>query len=117
MLGCLRLSELIISRYLAEGNDRSMSLVFLNLGDFCHHSFINFLIFALIACLVAEMLIGSCRWRKIGRMFWSLDPNSAASLAKTSALSLPTESMCPDTQVNNMGMWGSVSVSFLGLYG
>ena len=104
MLACLRLSELVISKYFAEGKDGLMILVLLNLGDFCHHSFVNFLIFVLIACLVAEMLFGSCWWRKIGRLFRLLDPNSAASLAKTSALSLPIESICPATQVNDMGV-------------
>ena len=46
-----------------------------------------------------------------------LDLSSAASLAKTSALSLPVESICPATQVNDMGVWGSVSEPSLGLYG
>jgi len=57
MLACLRLSELVISRYLAEGSDRSMILVFLNLGIFCHHSFVSFLILAFIIYLIADMLI------------------------------------------------------------
>jgi len=40
-LACLRLSELVISRNLSDGNDWSICLSFLNLGDLFHHSFIE----------------------------------------------------------------------------
>jgi len=46
MLVCLRLRELVIVIYLSEGNEGSMRLIFLNLGDFFHHSFVSILIFA-----------------------------------------------------------------------
>jgi len=58
-LACLQLSELVISRNLSEGNDWSICLSFLNLGDLFHHSFIDSLILELIACLIAEILMGS----------------------------------------------------------
>jgi len=58
-LACLQLSELVISRNLSDGNDWSICLIFLNLGNLFHHSFIEFLILVLISCLIAEILAGS----------------------------------------------------------
>jgi len=91
-----------------------MCFILLNLGDFCHHFFVSCLIFALIDCLVAEMLIGSCRWRNVGRLFSGLEPYSAASLAKASALSLPIEFLCAATQVKDSEVLWVASVSFRG---
>ena len=112
MLVCLQLRELIIVIYLSEGNEGSMRLVFLNLGDFFHHSFVSILIFTLISCLTAEMLIGSWWQRKVGRSFSGLEPNSAASLAKMSARSLPVEFMCPATHVKDSCVLRFASRSF-----
>ena len=114
MLVCLWLSELIISRYLSDGSDGSICFILLNLSDFCHHFFVSYLIFALIDCLVAEMLIGSCRWRNVGRLFSGLELYSAASLAKVSALSLHIEFLCAATQVKDSEVLWVASVSFHG---
>jgi hypothetical protein len=40
MLVCLQLSELVILMYLSKGSEGSISLIFLNFGDFVHHFFI-----------------------------------------------------------------------------
>jgi len=45
--------------YLFEGNEWSMHFVRLNLGDRFHHIPISFLVFLVIICLIAEMLMGS----------------------------------------------------------
>ena len=57
------------------------------------------------------MLIGSCRWRNVGRLFSGLEPYSAASLAKVSALSLPIEFLCTATQVKDSEVLWVASVS------
>jgi len=114
MLVCLQLSELVIFRYLSNGSDGLICFILLNLGDFCHHFFVSCLIFALIDCLVTEMLIGSCCWRNVGRLFSRLEPYYAASLAKVSALLLPIEFLCAATQVKDSEVLWVVSVSFHG---
>jgi hypothetical protein len=95
MLVCLRLSELVILMYLSKGSKGSISLIFLNLSDFVHHFFTIALMFIPIDCLIAEILIGSWHCKNIGRLFPGLDPCSMASLAKASALSLPTVCHAP----------------------
>jgi len=45
--------------YLSEGNEWSMHLVRLNLGDRFHHISVSSLVFSVIICLVAEVLMGS----------------------------------------------------------
>ena len=100
-LVCLQLSELVILINLSEGSEGLIILILLYLGDFFHHLDVSVFIFALIDCLIAEMLTGSWRQRNIGRLFSGLDPNSTASLARMSALSLPVESICSATHVKD----------------
>ena len=58
-LACLRLIELVISRNLSEGSDGSICLIFLYLGDFCYHPFVDFLMLELIACYIWSTLVQS----------------------------------------------------------
>ena len=80
-----------------------MHFVLLNLGDRFHHISISFLVFSVIICLTAEVLIGSRFCRNVGSLLFWLEPCSDAALARTSALSFPIESLCPAIQVNDIG--------------
>jgi hypothetical protein len=112
MLVCLQLSELEILINLFDGREGSMFFIFLNLGDFVHQNLVCLLMFMLIDCLMAEILVGSCHCRNRGSLSRELDLNSAASLASPSAYSLPVESMCPATQVKEMSGLIVVAVLF-----
>jgi hypothetical protein len=68
MLVCLQLSVLVIFENSLEGSKGSMVLRCLYLGDFLHHLFVWTFICLLIACLIADMLVGSVLWRKVGSL-------------------------------------------------
>jgi len=72
-----------------------MHFILLNLCDRFHHISISFLVFSVIICLTAEMLMGSRFCRNVGSLFFWLEPCSDAALARTSAPPLPIESLCP----------------------
>ena len=110
MLVCLRLSELVIFRYLFEGSEGSIHFVCQYLGDSIHHHLQLIFISSWIICLIADTLRGSCFWRNGGSLVFGLDPFSDASLAKVSALSLPIESMWPAIHVKDIGELGGSSL-------
>src|SRR5712691_8967744 len=102
MLVCLQLSVLMISANFPVCNNGFINFILLYLGDFLHQFVVWVLIFSLIACHTADMLVGSDWWRNRGSLSMGLDLNSAASLASLSASSLPMESLWPATQVNEI---------------
>ena len=51
-------------------------------------------------CMVVDRLMGGLLRRNLGSRRWSLELNSAASLASSSTASLPSDPMCPATHVN-----------------
>jgi len=106
MLVCLRLSELVIFRYLFEGSKGSICIIHQYLGDSIHHHLQSILISSWIICLIADILMGSHFWRNGRSLVFRLDPFSDASLAKVSALLLPIESMWPAIHVKDIGESG-----------
>ena len=98
-----------------------MMLMCLNLFECLHHLMFSSLVLFSMCWMVAEMLVGSCLWRNFGRRWCLLDLNSAASLARASAASLPSEPMCPVTHVMDIEGLGAVfwcdSVSLVLYYG
>ena len=72
MLLCLRLSELVIFRYLSDGSERSICFIFLNLGDSFHHFFVSILIFVLIDYLIAcEYFVSSHTRASVSSIRWT----------------------------------------------
>jgi len=55
--------------------------------------------------------MGSRFCRNVGSLFFWLEPCSDAALARTSALSLPIESLFPAIQVNDIGEFELLSFS------
>ena len=49
--------------------------------------------------MVADWLMGRFLRRNLGSRRWSLEPNSVAHLASSSAALLPSDPMCPVTRV------------------
>ena len=109
-LVCLRLSELVIFRYLFEGSEGSIRFVRRYLGDSIHHHLQSILMSSWIICLTADILMGSHFWRNGGSLVFGLDPFSDASLANVPALSLPIEFMWPAIHVKDIGELGGSSL-------
>ena len=83
-----------------DGSSGSILLIRLYHSDRFHQVFVLLVVFALMNCFVADRLIGSGLCRSLGSKCWLLDPYSAASLASLSAASLPSDPLCPATQLS-----------------
>ena len=83
-----------------EGRVNSAALIFLYRLERFHHFSVLTIVLCSICCLDAATLLGRAPLRKTGRRSSSLDPNSVAILASSSAASLPMDPMCPATQVS-----------------
>ena len=80
---------------LYEARVRKLGIDVLDRSDCFHHFLLSCFVFHRVA---VRLPIGRFLRRNLGRC-WSLELNSAASLASPSADSLPSESMCPATHV------------------
>jgi hypothetical protein len=96
----VRESLLVASRKLFEGRVGSMALTRLYRFERVHHRLMSFDVICLICCLVADRLLGREFLRNFGRRYLSLDLNSTAALASSSAASVPVDPMWPATQVS-----------------
>ena len=107
MLICLRLSSLVASMNLEEGKEGSIALILLYHLLFFHQMIVSLFMNLLICCLMAARLEGSFLRRKSGSKSSLLKPNSAASLASSSATSFPFDPMWSATHVrliSNVGL-------------
>ena len=82
-LVCLRLSELVIFRYLFEGSKGSICFICRYLGGSIHHHLQSILMSSWIICLTVDILMGSRFWRNGGSLVFGLDPFSNAFLANS----------------------------------